>query len=42
MKANRRQARWVRWDNEKLRLIIEKWEKSTPQLSLKIVPLSHP
>jgi hypothetical protein len=38
---DRRQARWVRWDDEKLRLVIEKWEETTPRLAMKIVPLVH-
>jgi hypothetical protein len=35
------QARRIRWGQEKQRLIIEKWEETPPQLSLKILPLSH-
>lgn len=34
------QARWIRWDAEKLHLIIEKWVETTPQLAMKIVPLN--
>lgn len=37
---DRDQARWVRWDEEKLRLIIEKWADGTPSLAIKIAPLS--
>jgi hypothetical protein len=36
------QARWVRWDAEKLHLIIEKWVEATPRLAMKIVPLNDP
>ena len=39
--SDRNQARWVRWDKEKLHLIIEKWAESTPRLAMKIAPLSH-
>lgn len=37
--SDRNQARWVRWDKEKLHLIIEKWVETTPGLVMKIVPL---
>ena len=37
-----RQARSIRWDDEKLHLIIEKWVETTPRLAMKIVPLSDP
>ncbi len=40
--SDRRQARWIRWDAEKLHLIIEKWVETTPQLAMKILPLSDP
>jgi hypothetical protein len=39
---DRRQADLVRWDDEKLHLIIEKWVEPTPRLAMKIVPLSDP
>lgn len=40
--SDRRQAEWVRWDDKKLRLTIEKWVEATPQqLDMKIVPLSR-
>jgi endoglycosylceramidase len=34
------QADWVRWDEEKSRLVIEKWVEPPSQLSLKITPLA--
>ena len=37
---DRDQARWVRWDQEKLHLIIEKWVDGMSSLVLKIAPLS--
>jgi hypothetical protein len=36
------QARSIRWDDKKQRLIIEKWAETTPRLAMKIVPLDHP
>lgn len=33
-----RQAEWIRWDEGKLRLVIEKWVEPPSQLSLKISP----
>ncbi len=36
---HRRQARWVRWDAERLHLILEKWEEATPRLDIRISPL---
>jgi hypothetical protein len=36
------QARSIRWDDKKQRLIIEKWVETTPRLAMKIVPLDHP
>ncbi|MEY3896622.1 MAG: hypothetical protein RLZZ214_2142, partial [Verrucomicrobiota bacterium] len=32
---DRGQAQWVRWDNEKLHLIIEKWVEPAPRVALK-------
>jgi hypothetical protein len=37
--SHRRQAQWVRWDAEKLHLVLEKWEATTPRLAIKIAPL---
>lgn len=37
--SDRRQANMVRWDDEKLHLIIEKWGETTPRLTIKIAPL---
>jgi hypothetical protein len=36
-----RQARAIRWDDGKLRLIIDKWEETTSRLAMKIVPLGQ-
>jgi hypothetical protein len=32
------QARSIRWEDEKLQLVIEKWAQPTPRLTMKIVP----
>jgi len=42
--SDRRQADLVRWDDEKLHLIIGKWVEPTPRLIMKIAPLHtiHP
>lgn len=39
--TDRLQAQAVRWDSDKLRLIIGKWEQPTSQLTLKIAGSSH-
>jgi hypothetical protein len=39
--SDRRQAQRVRWDQKRLRMIIEKWEATKPELTVKIVPLGH-
>jgi hypothetical protein len=36
---DRRQAQLVRWDDDKLRLVIEKWTAADPELSIRIVPM---
>ncbi|HSP43769.1 MAG TPA: cellulase family glycosylhydrolase [Luteolibacter sp.] len=38
--SDRSQAPWVRWDADKLRLVIEKWTGTAPRMALKIVPLA--
>jgi endoglycosylceramidase len=37
--SDRRQAGLVRWDDEKLHLIIGKWVEPTPRLAIKIAPV---
>lgn len=37
--SDRLQAQSIRWDDKKLRLIIDKWVETTPRLTLKISPL---
>jgi endoglycosylceramidase len=37
-----RQADWLRWDEEKQRLVIEKWVEPPSRLALKISPLGDP
>lgn len=37
--SDRRQAGLVRWDDEKLHLIIENWVEPTPRLAIKIAPV---
>jgi endoglycosylceramidase len=36
------QASSIRWDENKLRLIIDQWVDPTPRVAIKILPLSHP
>jgi hypothetical protein len=42
VKGDLRQAALIHWNPGKQHLVIEKWVDSTPQLTLKILPLSHP
>lgn len=37
--SDRLQAQCIRWDADKLRLLIGKWTASAPKLAIKIVPM---